>query len=497
MYGLLGEKLGHSYSKLIHEKLGYDYELIEKRPDELAAFLSARRFSGLNVTIPYKKEVMKYCDRVSDLAARIGAVNTLYFCGDFCDGSDSSDAADLVLTGTNTDYIGLSYAMKRAGISMSGRKVLILGGTGGAGSMARVLAADEGAREIVIATRSNGRSTSSSTGRNAEADPRGSLPDRPSGSLLDRPSGSLSDSLPDRPAGSRETGSQETVSYASYSNLPSDAEIIINATPVGTYPNITDSPVDLSGFTKCVGVADLIYNPLRTDLLMQARELGIKYTNGLAMLVRQATAAAEFFHCDSQADNSEPACRDGADSFGSVTAVESSGKYGSQTEKILRDLERSIENIVLIGMPGCGKSSIGRILSRRTGRTMKDTDEMVKGISGRTPAQIIKEDGEAAFRKIETEAVRLLAKEHSLIISTGGGVVTREVNVRLLKQNGRIFFLDRDPDKLSTYNRPLSQNGGVYRIYDERYPIYSACCDVRIENNGKDFAPAADAIISK
>ena len=447
MYGLLGEKLGHSYSKLIHEKLGYKYELIEKRPDELAEFLNARRFSGLNVTIPYKKEVMKFCDRVSDLAARIGAVNTLYFCG----GNDAGKAGDLAMTGTNTDYIGLSYAMKRAGISMSGRKVLILGGTGGAGSMAKMLAADEGAREIVIASRSAGSPS----------------------------------------------GSHDTIKYATYNDLPSDAEIIINATPVGTYPNITDSPIDLSDFSKCVGVADLIYNPLRTDLLMQAKELGIRYTNGLAMLVRQATAAAEYFHYDSQTDNSEPAYRDGADSFGSVTAAELSGKYGSQTEKILSDLERSIENIVLIGMPGCGKTSIGKILSKRTGRTMKDTDEMVKEISGRTPAQIIKEDGEAAFRKIETEAVRSLAKEHSLIISTGGGVVTRDVNVRLLKQNGRIFFLDRDPDKLSTYNRPLSQNGGVYRIYDERYPIYSACCDVRIENNGKDFTPAAVEIMSK
>ena len=456
MYGLLGEKLGHSYSKLIHEKLGYKYELIEKRPDELAEFLNARRFSGLNVTIPYKKEVMKYCDCVSDLAARIGAVNTLYFCG----GNDASNAGDRFLMGTNTDYIGLSYAMKRAGISMSGRKVLILGGTGGAGSMAKVLATDEGAREIVIASRNSKH--------NSHPAPQGSP-----------------------------SGSHDTIKYATYSDLPSDAEIIINATPVGTYPNITDSPIDLSGFSKCVGVADLIYNPLRTDLLMQAKELGIRYTNGLAMLVRQATAAAEYFHYDSQTDNSEPAYRDGADSFGSATAAELSGKYGSQTEKILSDLERSIENIVLIGMPGCGKTSIGKILSERTGRTMKDTDEMVKEISGRTPAQIIKEDGEAAFRKIETEAVRSLAKEHSLIISTGGGVVTRDVNVRLLKQNGRIFFLDRDPDKLSTYNRPLSQNGGVYRIYDERYPIYSACCDVRIENNGKDFTPAAVEIMSK
>lgn len=419
MYGLLGKKLGHSYSKIIHEKLGYSYDLIEKSPDELAAFLSAREFSGLNVTIPYKKEVMKYCDEISGLAARIGAVNTLYF-GHSAD-SSCGGPADAQLIGTNTDYTGLSYAVWRAGISLSGRKVLILGGTGGAGSMAKVLAADEDAREVVIAS------------RNAAAN-------------------------------------DPSFSYCTYDTLPDDAEIIINATPVGTYPDITDSPVDLSRFDKCAGVVDLIYNPLRTDLLMQARDLKIRHTNGLAMLVRQATAAAEFFHSGS-------------------------GNFASRTEEILKELESSIENIVLIGMPGCGKSSIGRILAKRTGRVLSDTDEKVREISGRTPAEIIKADGEEAFRKIETEAVRLLSKEHSHIIATGGGVVTRKENVRLLKQNGRLFFLDRDPDKLSTYNRPLSQNGGVYRIYEERYPVYRSCCDVRIENNSEDFIPAAEKIL--
>lgn len=297
--------------------------------------------------------------------------------------------------------------------------------------MAKVLAADEGAREIVIAS------------RNAAAN---------------------------KSDDNCSTQHNQSFGYSTYDNLPIDAEIIINATPVGTYPNVTDSPVDLSVFEKCIGVVDLIYNPLRTDLLMQARELGIRYTNGLAMLVRQATAAAEYFHSES-------------------------GRFASRTEDILKELESSIENIVLIGMPGCGKTSIGRILAKRTGRDLKDTDEMVKEISGRTPAEIIRSDGEDAFRKIETEAVSLLSKEHSQIIATGGGAVTREVNVRLLKQNGRIFFLDRDPDKLSTYNRPLSQNGGVYRIYDERYPIYSSCCDERIENNSEDFLPAAEKIL--
>jgi shikimate dehydrogenase len=242
MYGLLGEKLGHSYSKIIHEKLGYEYELIEKRADELSSFILDGNFDGLNVTIPYKKTVMQYCEHLTPLAQRIGAVNTLYF-----------DTSGLI--GTNTDYEGLRFNLERAGIDLSGRKVLILGGTGGAGSMARILSEDLGAREIVIASR-----------------------------------GTYSQNkLPDTPT---EDHISSNISFVAYDDLPQDAEIIINATPVGTYPNITDSPADLSDFDNCVGVCDLIYNPLRTELLIQAKELGIRYTNGLPMLVRQAAAAA-------------------------------------------------------------------------------------------------------------------------------------------------------------------------------------------------------------
>lgn len=427
MYGLLGEKLGHSYSKIIHEMLGYDYRLIEKRADELPAFLSAKNFDGLNVTIPYKKTVMDYCDEVSDLAGRIGAVNTLYFAQGKNTGQSlhcrSSKDADKMLFGTNTDYEGLRYALDRAGISLKDKKVLILGGSGGAGSMVQVLAKDLGAMDIVIASRSGGG---------------------------------------------------ETVDYR---HLPEDADIVINATPVGTYPDIEKSPIDLSGFKRCTGVCDLIYNPLRTTLLMQAKNLGIRYTNGLPMLVRQAAVAAEYFH-------------------GSNEESLTQGKYLSQTERILARLEKQTENIVLIGMPGCGKSSIGKILAKKTGRPLRDTDEEVKKVFGRTPAQIIRSEGEVSFREKETKAVASLAKEHSIVIATGGGAVKDPRNADLLKQNGRIFFIDRDPEKLSTYNRPLSQNGGVYRIYDERYPVYSSCCDHQIKNNGEDFSVCAGKILS-
>lgn len=424
MYGLLGEKLGHSYSKIIHEKLGYEYELIEKRADELSSFILDGNFDGLNVTIPYKKTVMQYCEHLTPLAQRIGAVNTLYF-----------DTSGLI--GTNTDYEGLRFDLERAGIDLSGRKVLILGGTGGAGSMARILSEDLGAREIVIASR-----------------------------------GTYSQNkLPDTPTEDRISSN---ISFVAYDDLPQDAEIIINATPVGTYPNITDSPADLSDFDNCVGVCDLIYNPLRTELLIQAKELGIRYTNGLPMLVRQAAAAAEYFHKATSAK---------------------AGIFLDRTEAVLSELLNETENIVLIGMPGCGKSTIGRILAKKTGRNLKDTDKTIREMTGRTPAEIITSYGEEEFRRIESEAVLSLSREHSLIIATGGGVVMREQNVRLLKQNGRIFFIDRDPDKLSTYNRPLSQNGGVFRIYRERFPVYSAVSDERVENNGRSFAPCADKIL--
>lgn len=428
MYGLIGKKLGHSYSKIIHEKLGYSYDLIELENEEsVRSFLAERKYEGLNVTIPYKKVALTCCDEVSDLAKRIGAVNTLYFSR----GPEGPDKN--ILKGDNTDYVGLAYAIKNAGITENWNSVLILGGTGGAGAMARGLAEDFGAKDIYIASRN-----SSSAQRNYVCNNNCKLHN------------------------------------VTYEHLPKDVQIIINATPVGTYPNIYDSPVDLSMFIKLEGIIDLVYNPLRTALVMQAMGLGIPCTGGLPMLVAQALAASELF-CGR---NSSP-----AESTGELTA------------KILKELESEIENIVLIGMPGCGKSSIGKKLAKATGRQLVDTDAYIKEKTGKTSAQLLKEKGEREFRKIETECVKELAKNHSLIIATGGGVPLNPENIRALRMNGKIFFLDRDPDKLSTFNRPLSQNGGVFRLYDERYPIYDSVCDVKIENNGEDFTPAAHKIL--
>lgn len=239
-YGLIGEKLGHSYSKIIHEALGsYEYQLLSLSSEAFEAFVKKRDFKGLNITIPYKKAVIPLCDQVSELAQEIGAVNTLYF-------------QDDALWGTNTDYYGFLYAAKAAGISFTGKKVLILG-NGGTSLTARKAARDSGASEILIASR---------------------------------------------------RGEPDCVSYEDLA-FHKDVEVIINTTPVGMYPGNGRRLIDLARFPACGGVVDVIYNPLTTELLRQAEELRIPCANGLPMLVAQATAAAEYFlgHGDFQQQN--------------------------------------------------------------------------------------------------------------------------------------------------------------------------------------------------
>ena len=410
-YGLIGEKLGHSYSKIIHEMLGYGYDLWEIRPDELSGFMKKADFDGINVTIPYKKAVMEYLDEVSEEALRIGAVNTVY-------------KKDGRLIGTNTDYTGLRYAAARAGIDLKGRKVLVLGGTGGAGGMACTLAEDEGAGQVFVASRRAPEEKADAAGR-------------------------------------------VTVTY---DDIPSDIDVIINASPVGMYPLTDGSLVEPADFPGLEGVIDLIYNPLRTKLVRRAEALGIRASGGLAMLVRQATDAAGYFR--------------GED-------------FSSRTEDILRRIELETENIVLIGMPGCGKSSIGRRVARRLGRRFVDTDMAVKEKTGRHPSDIIREDGEAAFRDIEQEVIEETAREHSLVIATGGGAVKREANSDALRMNGRLFFIKRDPAKLSTKGRPLSQGSDLRKMYAERRPMYEAAADVIIQNEGRSFEPAVRRIAKR
>jgi shikimate dehydrogenase len=400
-YGLLGERLSHSYSKIIHNRLGNSgYELFSVDKTNLEKILTAREFAGLNITIPYKKHAVAFCDRLSDTAKAVGSVNTLVF-----------ENGELV--GHNTDYAGFSYMARRAGISFERMRVLILG-SGGTSLTARAVASDEGAKEITVISRSG---------------------------------------------------------EANYGNIHRhfDCDILVNTTPVGMYPDNGRSLVNLDNFTNLRGVIDVIYNPLRTALLFDALERGIPCTNGLSMLVSQAGFAHELFF-NTRVDD-------------------------KTVQNVLSSVERDMSNIVLIGMPGCGKSTIGKIAARKLKRRFIDTDALIEKKTGKFIPDIFSEDGEEAFRRIESEVICEIGKLSGAVIATGGGAVTWEENYRHLKQNGTVFFIERELCLLESEGRPLSKSGDLREMYARRLPLYERFADIKIQNNASPEA-AADKIIS-
>jgi shikimate dehydrogenase len=392
-YGLIGEKLSHSFSKEIHEALAdYTYELCELAPDEVAPFLLAREFDGINVTIPYKEKVIPFLDSVSEAARKIGAVNTI-------------KNVDGKLLGDNTDFYGMREMILGANIEIEGKKALILG-TGGTSKTAKAVLADLGAREIVTVSRSLG---------------------------------------------------ENTVTYEAALALHRDAEIILNTTPVGMYPKTDAVPIDIKNFPDLCGVIDAVYNPLRTRLILDAEAEGIPAVGGLMMLILQAAkASAIFLGCEEDEKK--------------VVAT-------------ARSTFEAKENIVLVGMPGCGKTTIGRLLSEMTGRRLVDTDEAIVEMTGRHPSEIIKKDGEREFRRIETEAVKEISKQSGIIIATGGGVVTRKENIPFLRQNGRIIYLHCIPSDLTpTPDRPLSaSHAAISALYEVRHTLYLEAADAVAE----------------
>ena len=391
IYGLLGRKLGHSWSPPIHRALGCEsYRLIELEPEELADFLRREDIGGLNVTIPYKRDVMPCCDVIDEAALAIGSVNTIV------------RRADGKLHAYNTDAAGFCYMARRAGIGFAGKKAVILG-SGGASLTAQAMSRKLGAREVVVISRSG----------------------------------------PDN-----------------YENLDrhADADIVVNTTPVGMYPNTGAAAVDLTRFPNCTGVLDLIYNPRRTSLLLQAEALGIPCSDGLPMLVAQATAAEEHF-------------------FGKAIP-------DSENERILAMLRQDTQNIVLIGMPGCGKTTVGQALARLTGREAIDIDQRIVERTGRTIPDIFAKDGEAAFRALEREETAEAGKLSGKILLTGGGVVKDQRNYAPLRQNGRIYQLQRDLAALPTDGRPLSAGADLEAMYAQRSPLYARFRDAAIDNNG-------------
>lgn len=387
--GLLGRKLGHSYSPQIHSYLGtYSYDLFEKEPKEVADFIRNGDFTAINVTIPYKKDVIPYLDELSPTAQKMGSVNTVV------------RRSDGTLFGHNTDYFGFTSMVRRSGIPVVGKKALVLG-SGGTSNTAVKALADLGAQVVII----------SRSGEN------------------------------------------------NYENLDlhADASVIVNTTPVGMYPKTGVAPVDLKRFPQLEGVLDVIYNPARTQLLLDAEAMGLPHDNGLWMLVAQAKEAAEYFTGTKLDD--------------------------SMIETIHRKLSVQMQNIVLIGMPGCGKSTIGALLAKKLGRTLVDADAEIEQLAGKTIPEIFAQDGEDAFRNWETQVLAELGKRSGLVIATGGGCVTRQRNYPLLHQNGSIVWLQRDIQVLPTDGRPLSQANDLGVMYTKRKPLYEAFADFSADNN--------------
>lgn len=388
-YGLIGEKLAHSFSPAIHRQLAdYDYQLVELSPQELGPFLEQGAFRGLNVTMPYKKAVIPYCRELTPQARRIGSVNTIL------------RQEDGSLLGHNTDYDGFAYLLRSAGARVAGKKALVLG-TGGASLTVHTVLRDLGAGETVPISRSGPHN---------------------------------------------------------YENLDrhADAQLMVNATPVGMYPNTGVSPVDLSRFPKLEGAFDLIYNPAKTQFLLDAERLGLCRANGLGMLVAQAKAAAERFLGKSIPD--------------------------SRVAEITREIEKGTRNLMLVGMPGCGKTTVGRTLAGRLGRKLVDTDALVEEQAGCTIPELFEREGEEAFRRLEHQVLCQVGKESGLVIATGGGAVTRPENRDPMRQNSTVVFLRRALDRLPTQGRPVSQANDLEELYRRRLPLYQGVADLAVDN---------------
>ena len=391
VYGLLGRKLGHSYSPQIHALLGdYEYRLFEVEPQDLEAFLKKREFGGINVTIPYKKDVLPYLSGISDNAKRIGAVNTIIV------------KEDGGLYGDNTDYDGFLCLVQKSGFQVKGKKALVLG-TGGASLPISAVLSDLGAREVVFISRS---------GEN------------------------------------------------NYQNLSrhADADLIVNTTPVGMYPNNLKAPLSLSEFPNLSGVLDIVYNPQKTKLILDAERLGIPAYSGLLMLVAQGKRAAELFLGHDIPD--------------------------SETDRIFKKLSTEMQNIVLVGMPGCGKTTVGKALAEQLNRPFFDADEEILKRTGKSAEAWIEACGEAVFRQKETEVLESLCKQSGTVIATGGGAVTVPENADILRQNSIVFFINRDISALPVEGRPLSKATALSEMYEVRLPMYRSVCDYEIAADG-------------
>lgn len=414
-FGLLGRKLGYSWSRPIHEELGSaPYTHVELEPEEVAGFIRDEPWHGLNVTIPYKRGAAEAADELSPRVRRLGVANTLV------------RRPDGTVYAENTDVLGFGWMLDRffrrehgleASRALGGKKCLVLGSGGAAQAVVAALE-ERGGRAVVV----------SRTGEDNY------------GNLVER---------------------------------HADAALVVNTTPVGMYPACPASPLpdeDLAAMPALLGVLDVVYNPRRTGICLAAERLGVPSESGLAMLVSQAFFASELFQ-GRELDE-------------------------SLNEKIEQDILRQTQNIVLIGMPGAGKTSAGKRVARALGRPFIDVDDAVAQDTGRTSASIIEEDGEDAFREVETEVTGRYAARSGLVLACGGGVVTRGRNRDLLRQNGVVVMLDRPLGELSSKGRPVSRAKGVEQLARERMGLYRAWADVRLECTGSADGDA-EAILER
>lgn len=438
-YYLLGEKLSHSYSAVIHSFFGLDYSLRELLPEKLSEFVKSRKFDGLNVTMPYKKSIVPLLDGVDGIAEKTGAVNTVL-------------NKNGKLIGYNTDYYGMKYALEAAKITLKGKKVLILG-SGGAGIVAEKLAIDEGAASVEIVSR------------------KGKL---------------------------------------NYENIydREKTQVIINATPVGTFPFADGAACDVSRFKNLEGAFDCVYNPFRSKFVLDAEKIGARACGGLTMLVAQAVYSEKIWGettggiadgtAGKTADGTFETANGTAEKTADITA-DGSAETADCENKIraaLGEVLKRETNISLVGMPGAGKTTVGRILAEKLGMGFCDTDEEIEKIAGESPEKIIEKYGEERFREIETEVAESVSSLRGVVIATGGGTILREKNVEKLRSCGVVIWLGRDLNLLAQNNRPLSKSMSISRLFKQREGYYVAASDKKIEND-KAAEKTAEKIITE
>ena len=403
-YGLIGEKLGHSFSKIIHEMIAdYKYELKELTKEEFKVFMENKNFKCINVTIPYKKDVIPYLDFISDEAKKIGAVNTII-------------NKDGKLYGYNTDYYGLKLLIEKQGIDLKGKKALVLG-TGGTSLTSKAVLSDLGVSTIYQASRKN---------------------------------------------------SDGFISYDKIYDL--DINYLVNTTPVGMYPNNSDTLVDLTKFKLLEGLVDVIYNPLNTNLVLSGKNLDLKADGGLYMLIAQAVYAIKLFK--------------GIEINDSII------------DEVYDKLYKEKQNIVFIGMPSSGKTIIGSLIAKRLNRDFFDCDKEIEKLINTSIFDFIRTNGEKRFRDLESEVLVNLSKQNGIVISTGGGAILNKNNINNLKQNGFIIFIDRPLELLTpTSDRPLTSTiNDLKKKYDERIDLYEAYNDLKVVND-KSLDECIDKIL--